>query len=103
MKTATLTEMIPYKVHDISLAEFGRKEIEIAEKEMPGLMAIRNKYAGQKPLQGARISGSCICRQTAVLIERLLPGRQCQMKAVIFFCTEPRRCCNCQSRHSGFA
>jgi adenosylhomocysteinase len=73
MKTDTLTEMIPYKVHDISLAEFGRKEIEIAEKEMPGLMAIRNKYAGQKPLQEARISGSLhMTIQTAVLIETLV-------------------------------
>lgn len=65
--------MIPYKVHDISLAEFGRKEIEIAEKEMPGLMAIRKKYTGLKPLQGARISGSLhMTIQTAVLIETLV-------------------------------
>lgn len=72
MKTETITEMIPYKVKDMSLAEFGRKEIEIAEKEMPGLMAIRKKYAGQKPLQGARISGSLhMTIQTAVLIETL--------------------------------
>ena len=64
--------MLPYKVKDMSLAEFGRKEIEIAEKEMPGLMAIRKKYAGQKPLQGARISGSLhMTIQTAVLIETL--------------------------------
>ncbi len=73
MKTEINTEMIPYKVHDISLAEFGRKEIEIAEKEMPGLMAIRKKYAGLKPLQGARISGSLhMTIQTAVLIETLV-------------------------------
>jgi len=72
MKTETIKEMIPYKVKDISQAEFGRKEIEIAEKEMPGLMAIRKKYAGQKPLQGARISGSLhMTIQTAVLIETL--------------------------------
>jgi adenosylhomocysteinase len=72
MKTETITEMLPYKVKDMSLAEFGRKEIEIAEKEMPGLMAIRKKYAGQKPLQGARISGSLhMTIQTAVLIETL--------------------------------
>jgi adenosylhomocysteinase len=73
MKTEIMTEMIPYKVHDISLAEFGRKEIEIAEKEMPGLMAIRKKHAGLKPLQGARISGSLhMTIQTAVLIETLV-------------------------------
>jgi adenosylhomocysteinase len=72
MKTETMTEMLPYKVKDISLAEFGRKEIEIAEKEMPGLMAIRKKYADQKPLKGARISGSLhMTIQTAVLIETL--------------------------------
>ena len=58
MKTEMMTEMIPYKVKDMNLADFGRKEIEIAEKEMPGLMAIRRKYAAQKPLKGARVSGS---------------------------------------------
>lgn len=62
-----------YKVADISLAAFGRKEIEIAEKEMPGLMAIRNKYSAEKPLKGARIMGSLhMTVQTAVLIETLV-------------------------------
>ncbi len=66
-------EVIPYKVKDISLAEFGRKEIDIAEKEMPGLMAIRGKHAGKKPLKGARIMGSLhMTIQTAVLIETLV-------------------------------
>src|SRR5437763_15391500 len=61
-----------FKVKDISLADFGRKEISIAEKEMPGLMAIREKYAPQKPLAGVRISGSLhMTIQTAVLIETL--------------------------------
>lgn len=61
-----------YKIADISLAEWGRKEIEMAEKEMPGLMATREKYASQKPLQGARIMGSLhMTIQTAVLIETL--------------------------------
>lgn len=61
-----------YKVKDIALAEFGRKEIEIAEKEMPGLLAIRNKYSKEKPLKGARITGSLhMTIQTAVLIETL--------------------------------
>src|ERR671936_1301062 len=61
-----------YKVADISLADFGRKEISIAEKEMPGLVAIREKYAPQKPLSGIRITGSLhMTVQTAVLIETL--------------------------------
>lgn len=64
---------LPYKVADISLADWGRKEIEIAEKEMPGLMSIRNKYSAQKPLKGARIMGSLhMTVQTAVLIETLV-------------------------------
>src|SRR6266576_777410 len=62
-----------YKVADISLADFGRKEIGIAEKEMPGLMAIREKYAPSKPLQGVRVTGSLhMTIQTAVLIETLV-------------------------------
>lgn len=62
-----------YKVKDISLADFGRKEIEIAEKEMPGLMALREKYGVEKPLKGARIMGSLhMTVQTAVLIETLV-------------------------------
>jgi adenosylhomocysteinase len=61
-----------YQVKDISLADFGRKEIEIAEKEMPGLLAIRKKYSKEKPLKGARITGSLhMTIQTAVLIETL--------------------------------
>jgi adenosylhomocysteinase len=61
-----------YKVKDISLAEWGRKEIEIAESEMPGLMALREEYKGQKPLKGARIAGCLhMTIQTAVLIETL--------------------------------
>ncbi len=62
-----------YKVKDITLADFGRKEIEIAEHEMPGLMAIREKYSKEKPLAGARIMGSLhMTIQTAVLIETLV-------------------------------
>ena len=69
----TKVESLPYKVKDIDLAGFGRKEIEIAEKEMPGLMAIRNKYSTEKPLKGARITGSLhMTIQTAVLIETLV-------------------------------
>ncbi|MCA9429357.1 MAG: adenosylhomocysteinase, partial [Candidatus Omnitrophica bacterium] len=61
-----------YKVADISLADWGRKEIIMAEKEMPGLMAIRDRYAAKKPLQGIRVAGSLhMTIQTAVLIETL--------------------------------
>src|SRR6266403_5832096 len=61
-----------FKVKDISLAEWGRKEIAIAEHEMPGLMSVRKKYAASKPLQGVRITGSLhMTIQTAVLIETL--------------------------------
>lgn len=64
---------LPYKVADISLADFGRKEIEIAEHEMPGLMALREKYGASQPLKGARIMGSLhMTIQTAVLIETLV-------------------------------
>jgi adenosylhomocysteinase len=70
--TSVQNANLPYKVKDLSLAEFGRKEIEIAEKEMPGLMAMRTKYAKDKPLKGARITGSLhMTIQTAVLIETL--------------------------------
>ena len=63
---------LPYKVADIKLADYGRKEIELAEKEMPGLMALRAKYGVTKPLKGARIMGSLhMTIQTAVLIETL--------------------------------
>src|SRR3569833_3341608 len=62
-----------YKVADISLADFGRKEIDIAEKEMPGLMAVREKYAAEKPLAGVRVTGSLhMTIQTAVLIETMV-------------------------------
>lgn len=64
---------VRYKVADLSLAEWGRKEIEMAEKEMPGLMSIRRRHAAEKPLKGARISGSLhMTIQTAVLIETLV-------------------------------
>src|SRR5438094_4338375 len=62
----------PFKVKDLSLAEFGRKEIRLAEQEMPGLMALRAEYKGKDPLKGARIMGSLhMTVQTAVLIETL--------------------------------
>src|SRR5437762_13519696 len=72
-KTITETKTNDYKIADISLADWGRKEISIAEKEMPGLMAIREKYAPGKPLAGVRVTGSLhMTIQTAVLIETLV-------------------------------
>ena len=71
-KNVSATERLPFKVADLSLAEWGRKEVRLAEQEMPGLMAVRQEYAGQKPLKGARIMGSLhMTIQTAVLIETL--------------------------------
>jgi len=72
-KTLEKPKTDDYKIADISLAEWGRKEIEVAEHEMPGLMAIRQKYAAEKPLAGVRIMGSLhMTIQTAVLIETLV-------------------------------
>ena len=63
----------PFKVKDISLAEWGRKEIKLAEAEMPGLMALREEFKGKNPLKGARIAGCLhMTIQTAVLIETLV-------------------------------
>src|SRR4026209_2854293 len=73
--TTVLTEArtLPYKVADLSLASWGRKEISIAEHEMPGLMAIRRKYSAEKPLLGVRVMGSLhMTIQTAVLSETLV-------------------------------
>lgn len=73
MSTVQTAQKIDYKVADISLADYGRKEIDIAEKEMPGLIATRKKYGPKKPLAGARITGSLhMTIQTAVLIETLV-------------------------------
>jgi len=70
--STTATAYVPYKVKDLSLAEWGRKEIELAEAEMPGLMALREEFGASKPLQGARIAGCLhMTIQTAVLIETL--------------------------------
>lgn len=81
---------LPYKVKDINLAKWGRKEIEIAEKEMPGLMALRKKYGPQKPLKGARITGSLhMTIQTAVLIETLIElGAQVRWASCNIFSTQ---------------
>ena len=70
------TEKLAYKVKDISLADWGRKEIKLAEAEMPGLMSLRKEYGESKPLAGARIAGCLhMTIQTAVLIETLVALR----------------------------
>src|SRR6266550_5781289 len=73
MQTKSAIDLkLPYKVKDVSLAEWGQKEITLAEAEMPGLMAIRKEYGASKPLKGARIAGCLhMTIQTAVLIETL--------------------------------
>jgi adenosylhomocysteinase len=79
-----------YIIQDISLAKFGRKEIEIAETEMPGLMALRREYGSSKPLKGARITGSLhMTIQTAVLIETLTElGAQVRWASCNIFSTQ---------------
>ncbi len=81
---------LPYKVKDISLAEWGRKEIQLAEAEMPGLMAIRKEFGPQKPLRGARISGCLhMTIQTAVLIETLIElGAEVRWSSCNIFSTQ---------------
>ena len=79
-----------YRVADMSLAEWGRKEIAIAETEMPGLMALREEYGAAKPLSGARIAGSLhMTIQTAVLIETLIKlGAQVRWASCNIFSTQ---------------
>lgn len=83
-------EKLPYKVKDIELADFGRKEIRLAEAEMPGLMSIREEYSKQKPLEGARIAGCLhMTVQTAVLIETLVElGAEVQWSSCNIFSTQ---------------
>jgi adenosylhomocysteinase len=83
-------EQLPFKVADLSLAEFGRKEIRLAEHEMPGLMAVRAEYADAQPLAGARITGSLhMTIQTAVLIETLVAlGAQVRWASCNIFSTQ---------------
>jgi adenosylhomocysteinase len=83
-------EPVPFKVADLSLAEFGRKEIQLAEHEMPGLMAVRKEYASAQPLRGARITGSLhMTVQTAVLIETLVElGAQVRWASCNIFSTQ---------------
>ncbi|HLU37865.1 MAG TPA: adenosylhomocysteinase [Planctomycetota bacterium] len=87
---STTEKKLPYKVKDIALADWGRKEITLAENEMPGLMAIRRKYAASKPLKGARIAGCLhMTVQTAVLIETLRElGADVQWSSCNIFSTQ---------------
>ena len=85
-----MSEFTDYKVADMGLAEWGRKEVAIAETEMPGLMAVRKEYAGQKPLQGARIAGCLhMTIQTAVLMETLVElGAEIRWSSCNIFSTQ---------------
>ena len=86
----TVDSSLPFKVADLSLAEFGRKEIDLAEHEMPGLMAMRTEYGESKPLTGARVTGSLhMTVQTAVLIETLTAlGAQVRWASCNIFSTQ---------------
>jgi adenosylhomocysteinase len=88
--TSPSTDVSDFKVADLSLADWGRKEIELAEHEMPGLMALRERYAEQQPLAGARITGSLhMTIQTAVLIETLIAlGAQVRWASCNIFSTQ---------------
>src|SRR5690242_12347556 len=93
MSTMTRSQIdfkLPYKVKDMSLAEWGRKEIKLAEAEMPGLMSIRAEYGAQKPLKGARIAGCLhMTIQTAVLIETLVElGAEVKWSSCNIFSTQ---------------
>jgi adenosylhomocysteinase len=89
MSTTTM-KSIQYKVKDMSLAEWGRNEIRLAESEMPGLMALREEYSSQQPLKGSRISGCLhMTIQTAVLIETLTAlGAEVQWSSCNIFSTQ---------------
>src|SRR5271156_5993857 len=90
VKTKNIDMSLPYKVKDMSLAAWGRKEIKLAEAEMPGLMALRDEYGKQKPLKGARIAGCLhMTIQTAVLIETLVElGAEVQWSSCNIFSTQ---------------
>jgi len=83
-------EPVPFKVADLSLAEFGRNEIRLAQHEMPGLMALREEFGGSKPLANARVTGSLhMTIQTAVLIETLVAlGAQVRWASCNIFSTQ---------------
>ena len=89
-------EKLAYKVRDINLADFGRKEIRLAESEMPGLMALREEFGASKPLAGSRIAGCLhMTIQTAVLIETLVElGAEVTWSSCNIFYTRSCCCCN---------
>src|SRR5579862_9248832 len=90
VKTKNIDLNLPYKVKDMSLAEWGRKEIRLAEAEMPGLMALRSEYGKLKPLKGARVAGCLhMTIQTAVLIETLIElGAEVRWSSCNIFSTQ---------------
>ncbi|MFM1932469.1 MAG: hypothetical protein RL226_1772 [Bacteroidota bacterium] len=90
MSVSTQQQVLPYKVKDMSLAAWGRKEIQLAEAEMPGLMSLREEYGAKKPLKGARIAGCLhMTIQTAVLIETLVElGAEVQWSSCNIFSTQ---------------
>ena len=98
----TKIDKLPYKVKDITLAEWGRKEITLAEAEMPGLMSIREEYGSTKPLAGARIAGCLhMTVQTAVLIETLVClGAEVSWSSCNIFYTRSSSCSYCRCRRS---
>ena len=98
--------MSDYKIKDIKLAEWGQKEINIAETEMPGLMKLREDYAQSKPLKGARIAGCLhMTIQTAVLIETLIElGATVRWSSCNIYSTQDQAAAsNCKKRNSIFA
>jgi adenosylhomocysteinase len=95
---STATQYVPYKVKDMSLADWGRTEIKIAEAEMPGLMALREEFGASKPLKGSRIAGCLhMTIQTAVLIETLVElGADVTWSSCNIFSTQDHAaCCYC--------
>jgi len=99
--TQAETRFNDYVVKDIGLADFGRKEIEIAETEMPGLMALREEFGTTKPLKGARITGSLhMTIQTAVLIETLVElGAEVRWASCNIFSTQDHAAAAIAARH----
>ncbi len=107
MAERTLTHTLPHKVKDLGLADWGRKEIELAEAEMPGLMAVRAKYGPEKPLAGQRVTGSLhMTIQTAVLIETLIElGAEVRWASCNIFSTQDHAAASiaCQGQAAVFA
>ncbi|HEY7005253.1 MAG TPA: adenosylhomocysteinase, partial [Sphingomicrobium sp.] len=101
MATQAETRFNDYVVKDLGLADFGRKEIEIAETEMPGLMALREEFGSSKPLKGARITGSLhMTIQTAVLIETLIAlGAEVRWASCNIFSTQDHAAAAIAARH----